>query len=129
MAYTPFIESAPRISSVARQALRQYATTMHREDWLNGAVFGKDYWALADAFVAARRAGTIDPRVTKETARAKGKVEKQFKRGIEATRYVPARARVERPQSHAKYAPEVSSHLGRHQCFFEPRATQGSIDK
>ncbi|KAJ6505106.1 hypothetical protein C8R45DRAFT_1090857 [Mycena sanguinolenta] len=30
------------------------------EDWLNGAVFGEDYWALADAFLAARRAGT-DP--------------------------------------------------------------------
>ncbi|KAF7357101.1 hypothetical protein MSAN_01304200 [Mycena sanguinolenta] len=29
-------------------------------DWLNGAVFGDDYWALADAFLAARRAGTID---------------------------------------------------------------------
>ncbi|KAJ6505053.1 hypothetical protein C8R45DRAFT_1090819 [Mycena sanguinolenta] len=30
------------------------------EDWLNGAVFGEDYWALADAFLAARRAGTVD---------------------------------------------------------------------
>ncbi|KAJ6505180.1 hypothetical protein C8R45DRAFT_1209027 [Mycena sanguinolenta] len=29
-------------------------------DWLNGAVFGQDYWALADAFIAARRAGTIN---------------------------------------------------------------------
>ncbi|KAF7368114.1 hypothetical protein MSAN_00877600 [Mycena sanguinolenta] len=29
-------------------------------DWLNGAVFGEDYWSLADAFVAGRRAGTID---------------------------------------------------------------------
>ncbi|KAJ6505200.1 hypothetical protein C8R45DRAFT_1090938 [Mycena sanguinolenta] len=29
------------------------------KDWLNGAVFGEDYWALADAFLAARRAGTI----------------------------------------------------------------------
>ncbi|KAF7367988.1 hypothetical protein MSAN_00864500 [Mycena sanguinolenta] len=30
------------------------------DDWLNGAVFGEDYWALADAFLAARRAGTIN---------------------------------------------------------------------
>ncbi|KAJ6505189.1 hypothetical protein C8R45DRAFT_1209033 [Mycena sanguinolenta] len=30
------------------------------KDWLNGAVFGEDYWALADAFLAARQAGTID---------------------------------------------------------------------
>ncbi|KAJ6505114.1 hypothetical protein C8R45DRAFT_894504 [Mycena sanguinolenta] len=30
------------------------------EDWLNGAVFGEDYWALADTFLAARRAGTVD---------------------------------------------------------------------
>ncbi|KAJ6505084.1 hypothetical protein C8R45DRAFT_544196 [Mycena sanguinolenta] len=29
-------------------------------DWLNGAVFGEDYWALADTFLAARRAGTVD---------------------------------------------------------------------
>ncbi|KAJ6465313.1 hypothetical protein C8R45DRAFT_494473 [Mycena sanguinolenta] len=28
-------------------------------DWLNGAVFGEDYWSFADAFLAARRAGTI----------------------------------------------------------------------
>ncbi|KAF7367202.1 hypothetical protein MSAN_00980500 [Mycena sanguinolenta] len=28
-------------------------------DWLNGAVFGEDYWSLADAFLAARHAGTI----------------------------------------------------------------------
>ncbi|KAJ6495085.1 hypothetical protein C8R45DRAFT_986086 [Mycena sanguinolenta] len=30
-------------------------------DWLNGAVFGEDYWALADEFLAARRAGMIPP--------------------------------------------------------------------
>ncbi|KAF7368006.1 hypothetical protein MSAN_00866400 [Mycena sanguinolenta] len=29
-------------------------------DWLNGAVFGQDFWYFADAFLAARRAGTID---------------------------------------------------------------------
>ncbi|KAJ6505292.1 hypothetical protein C8R45DRAFT_546872 [Mycena sanguinolenta] len=29
-------------------------------DWLNGAVFGEDYWSVADAFLAARRSGTID---------------------------------------------------------------------
>ncbi|KAF7367991.1 hypothetical protein MSAN_00864800 [Mycena sanguinolenta] len=29
-------------------------------DWLNGVVFGEDYWSFADAFLAARRAGTID---------------------------------------------------------------------
>ncbi|KAJ7825503.1 hypothetical protein B0H14DRAFT_3726671 [Mycena olivaceomarginata] len=27
--------------------------------WLSGAVTGDDYWALADAFLAARRAGTV----------------------------------------------------------------------
>ncbi|KAJ6508152.1 hypothetical protein C8R45DRAFT_966485 [Mycena sanguinolenta] len=29
-------------------------------DWLHGAVFGQHYWSLADAFLAARRAGKID---------------------------------------------------------------------
>ncbi|KAF7368067.1 hypothetical protein MSAN_00872800 [Mycena sanguinolenta] len=29
-------------------------------DWLNGSVFGEDYWSLADELIAARRAGTID---------------------------------------------------------------------
>ncbi|KAJ6505248.1 hypothetical protein C8R45DRAFT_1181366 [Mycena sanguinolenta] len=29
-------------------------------DRLNGAVFGQDYWSFADAFLAARRAGTIN---------------------------------------------------------------------
>ncbi|KAJ6474905.1 hypothetical protein C8R45DRAFT_1010850, partial [Mycena sanguinolenta] len=29
-------------------------------DWLRGAVFGEDYWSLADTFLAARRAGKID---------------------------------------------------------------------
>ncbi|KAF7367992.1 hypothetical protein MSAN_00864900 [Mycena sanguinolenta] len=29
-------------------------------DWLHGTVFGRDYWSVADDFLAARRAGTID---------------------------------------------------------------------
>ncbi|KAJ7851204.1 hypothetical protein B0H13DRAFT_2086275, partial [Mycena leptocephala] len=29
-------------------------------DWVRGATTGDDYWALADAFIAARRAGKID---------------------------------------------------------------------
>ncbi|KAJ6495176.1 hypothetical protein C8R45DRAFT_986295 [Mycena sanguinolenta] len=29
-------------------------------DWLRAAVFGEDYWSFADAFLAARQAGTID---------------------------------------------------------------------
>ncbi|KAF7372800.1 hypothetical protein MSAN_00485800 [Mycena sanguinolenta] len=29
-------------------------------DWLHGAVFGEDYWSLADTFLTARRAGKID---------------------------------------------------------------------
>ncbi|KAJ6483263.1 hypothetical protein C8R45DRAFT_1215131 [Mycena sanguinolenta] len=33
---------------------------LYELDWLKGAVFGEDYWALADAFLAARRAGTVD---------------------------------------------------------------------
>ncbi|KAF7364398.1 hypothetical protein MSAN_01100500 [Mycena sanguinolenta] len=36
-------------------------------DWLQGAISGDDYWALADAFLAARRAGKTDrtyPRLT-----------------------------------------------------------------
>ncbi|KAF7368085.1 hypothetical protein MSAN_00874600 [Mycena sanguinolenta] len=28
-------------------------------DWLNGALFGEDFWSFADAFLTARRAGTI----------------------------------------------------------------------
>ncbi|KAJ6462156.1 hypothetical protein C8R45DRAFT_1108348 [Mycena sanguinolenta] len=32
----------------------------HNVDWLYGAIFGKDYWSFADAFLAARKAGTID---------------------------------------------------------------------
>ncbi|KAF7367201.1 hypothetical protein MSAN_00980400 [Mycena sanguinolenta] len=28
-------------------------------DWLNGALFGEDYWSFADAFLTARRAGTV----------------------------------------------------------------------
>ncbi|KAJ6453355.1 hypothetical protein C8R45DRAFT_1223200 [Mycena sanguinolenta] len=31
----------------------------YRVDWLNGAIFGVDYWALADDFISARRAGKI----------------------------------------------------------------------
>ncbi|KAJ6505230.1 hypothetical protein C8R45DRAFT_1181337 [Mycena sanguinolenta] len=29
-------------------------------DWLQGVVFGENYWLLADAFLAARKAGTLD---------------------------------------------------------------------
>ncbi|KAF7368013.1 hypothetical protein MSAN_00867100 [Mycena sanguinolenta] len=29
-------------------------------DWLHGALFGEDYWSVANAFLAARRAGTIE---------------------------------------------------------------------
>ncbi|KAJ6505104.1 hypothetical protein C8R45DRAFT_544383 [Mycena sanguinolenta] len=32
----------------------------YHNDWLNGAISGEDYWALADTFLAARRAGTVD---------------------------------------------------------------------
>ncbi|KAJ7339007.1 hypothetical protein DFH08DRAFT_964061 [Mycena albidolilacea] len=35
-------------------------TLDYRLDWLQGAVSGEDYWALADAFIAARRAGKAD---------------------------------------------------------------------
>ncbi|KAJ6543043.1 hypothetical protein B0H19DRAFT_313538 [Mycena capillaripes] len=31
-----------------------------REDWLRGAHTGKDYWALADAFIAAKHQGKVD---------------------------------------------------------------------
>jgi hypothetical protein len=31
-----------------------------REDWLRGTDAGQDYWALAEAFIAARRSGTVD---------------------------------------------------------------------
>ncbi|KAJ6505203.1 hypothetical protein C8R45DRAFT_1209036 [Mycena sanguinolenta] len=62
------IESASELLSVTRCALPLLGddrfVTIHEDldpdkDWLNGAVFGEDYWALADAFLAARRAGTI----------------------------------------------------------------------
>ncbi|KAF7372797.1 hypothetical protein MSAN_00485500 [Mycena sanguinolenta] len=32
----------------------------YHSDWLHGAIFGEDYWSLADAFLTARRAGEID---------------------------------------------------------------------
>ncbi|KAJ7339015.1 hypothetical protein DFH08DRAFT_938803, partial [Mycena albidolilacea] len=32
----------------------------YRLDWLRGAVTGDDYWALAEAFIAARLAGRVD---------------------------------------------------------------------
>ncbi|KAJ7339058.1 hypothetical protein DFH08DRAFT_876067 [Mycena albidolilacea] len=32
----------------------------YRTDWLRGAVGGDDYWALADTFIAARRAGKVE---------------------------------------------------------------------
>ncbi|KAJ6459045.1 hypothetical protein C8R45DRAFT_1031331 [Mycena sanguinolenta] len=35
-------------------------TVVYYVDWLYGAVSGDDYWALADAFLAARRAGKTD---------------------------------------------------------------------
>ncbi|KAJ7852016.1 hypothetical protein B0H13DRAFT_2674010 [Mycena leptocephala] len=35
-------------------------TTYFRLDWLRGADSGEDYWALADRFIAARRAGKCD---------------------------------------------------------------------
>ncbi|KAJ6505073.1 hypothetical protein C8R45DRAFT_1090836 [Mycena sanguinolenta] len=41
-------------------------------DWMNGAVFCEDYWALADTFLAARRTGTVDrkyPRLVTQLAR------------------------------------------------------------
>jgi hypothetical protein len=31
-----------------------------REDWLRGTDTRQDYWALAEAFIAARRSGTVD---------------------------------------------------------------------
>ncbi|KAJ6585899.1 hypothetical protein B0H19DRAFT_1250656 [Mycena capillaripes] len=34
--------------------------TNFRADWLSGATTGVDYWALADAFIAAKQAGKID---------------------------------------------------------------------
>ncbi|KAF7359812.1 hypothetical protein MVEN_00706400 [Mycena venus] len=34
--------------------------TSYRVDWLRGADTGEDSWALADAFIAARRAGKVD---------------------------------------------------------------------
>lgn len=34
--------------------------TDEREEWLRGACTAYDYWALADAFIAARRAGTVE---------------------------------------------------------------------
>ncbi|KAF8167067.1 hypothetical protein K438DRAFT_1774805 [Mycena galopus ATCC 62051] len=32
-----------------------------RADWLWGAATGENYWAFADAFIAAKRAGTVEP--------------------------------------------------------------------
>ncbi|KAJ6571217.1 hypothetical protein B0H19DRAFT_1255207 [Mycena capillaripes] len=34
--------------------------TNYWNDWVRGAIGGEDYWALADAFIAARRAGRVD---------------------------------------------------------------------
>jgi len=34
--------------------------TSFREDWLCGAARGENYWAIADAFIAARRDGKVD---------------------------------------------------------------------
>ncbi|KAJ7909979.1 hypothetical protein B0H13DRAFT_618153 [Mycena leptocephala] len=34
--------------------------TNFRVDWLRGAATGEDYWALADAFIAAKHAGKVD---------------------------------------------------------------------
>ncbi|KAJ7459355.1 hypothetical protein FB451DRAFT_1272570 [Mycena latifolia] len=34
--------------------------TNYWEDWLRGVVNGEDYWALAEAFITARRAGRVD---------------------------------------------------------------------
>jgi hypothetical protein len=31
-----------------------------RVDWLRGVHSGEDYWALADAFIAAKRAGRVE---------------------------------------------------------------------
>ncbi|KAF7340534.1 hypothetical protein MSAN_02124900 [Mycena sanguinolenta] len=31
-----------------------------RSDWLRGAASGKDYWAFAEEFIAAKRAGSVD---------------------------------------------------------------------
>jgi hypothetical protein len=36
--------------------------TNFRVDWLRGAATGEDYWALADAFIAAKHAGKVDRR-------------------------------------------------------------------
>jgi hypothetical protein len=36
--------------------------TNFRVDWLRGAATGQDYWALADAFIAAKHAEKVDRR-------------------------------------------------------------------
>ncbi|KAJ7662813.1 hypothetical protein DFH06DRAFT_358135 [Mycena polygramma] len=38
-------------------------TTNYAADWLHGALNGDDYWALADTFIARRRAGKIDAKI------------------------------------------------------------------
>jgi hypothetical protein len=59
--------------SARRHALKETSPLLHdsrfvwiqqdsdyRLDWLRGAVTGEDYWAIADAFIAARRLGEVD---------------------------------------------------------------------
>ncbi|KAJ6550155.1 hypothetical protein B0H19DRAFT_1265015 [Mycena capillaripes] len=37
--------------------------TLYWQDWLLGAHRGKDYWTVAESFIAARRAGKVEPSV------------------------------------------------------------------
>ncbi|KAJ6544519.1 hypothetical protein B0H19DRAFT_1267780 [Mycena capillaripes] len=53
------MDERPLLSDDARFVCVQQADW--RLDWLRGTNGGDDYWALADAFIAARRAGKIDP--------------------------------------------------------------------
>ncbi|KAF7369654.1 hypothetical protein MVEN_00296400 [Mycena venus] len=50
-------ETSPISEDTRFLCIRQ---TNFRADWIRGATIGVDYWALADAFIAAKQAGKVD---------------------------------------------------------------------
>ncbi|KAJ6529828.1 hypothetical protein B0H19DRAFT_529967 [Mycena capillaripes] len=52
-------EDARTLADESRFVCIQYG--IRREDWVRGTDGGQDYWARAEEFIAARRAGKIDP--------------------------------------------------------------------
>ncbi|KAK7060052.1 hypothetical protein R3P38DRAFT_3524323 [Favolaschia claudopus] len=55
-----FLEPAHHIREAPDDRFVVLRQTNYAEDWLRGAIIGKDHWWLAEQFLAAKRAGEVD---------------------------------------------------------------------